>query len=79
MVYGLTIENAALMVEKAKTRKDGVYSFRGVAYRVRNNTITHYATNTGDILARAYGFNVKCGRCDFRTPHTRREALIAIK
>jgi hypothetical protein len=59
--YGLNTHNEALIIEKAKSKKDGVYTFRGVGYRVRNNKITHFSAN-GSILERCYGFNVVIGK-----------------
>lgn len=58
--YGLTIENEKLIIEKAKCKNDGVYSFRGVDYRVRNGFVTHFAAR-GQILERCFGFNVIVG------------------
>ncbi len=58
--YGLTLENQKLINEKAKTKNDGVYKFRGVAYRVINNTAKFYASN-GDVLQSEFGFNVVIG------------------
>ena len=58
--YGLTLENEKLIVEKAKTKNDGVYTFRGVGYRVRNKVVTHFSSN-GKILERAFGFNCVVG------------------
>lgn len=51
---GPTIENINLIKDKAKTKNDGVYSFRGVVYRVHKNKLTHYAYN-GKILE-LYGY-----------------------
>lgn len=34
MAYGLTIENTNFCIEKAKSKKDGVYQIRGCGYRV---------------------------------------------
>lgn len=58
--YGLTIENQNLINTKAKTKKDGVYTFRGVAYRVRANKVTHFAVR-GEVLQQYGAFNVKLG------------------
>lgn len=60
--YGLTIENQKLIIEKAKHKKDGCYIFRGVAYKVVNGKVTHYASK-GQVLESAYGFNVIIGEC----------------
>lgn len=62
--YGLTIENNNLILEKAKTKKDGIFTFRGVAYRVRGGNVTHFACD-GRILERAYGFNVVVGGYEY--------------
>ncbi len=58
--YGLTIENQKLINEKAKTKNDGVYKFRGVAYLVINNTAKFYARD-GEVLQNEFGFNVVIG------------------
>lgn len=57
MEYGLNTENARLISEKAKSKKDGVYKFRGVLYKVKNNYVTHYFYN-GEFLQRYGAFNV---------------------
>lgn len=60
MNYGLTIENQNTINDKAKEKKDGCYSFRGVAYRVRNGKVTHLACN-GEIVQPFGAFNVVVG------------------
>jgi hypothetical protein len=60
MKYGPTIENTNAINEKAKTKNDGVYRFRGIVYRVKNNRVTHIASN-GKVLERAGYFNVEIG------------------
>lgn len=37
----ISIENLAVIREKAKLKKDGCYTLRGLVYRVRNNIVTH--------------------------------------
>jgi hypothetical protein len=59
----LTRENQQYINEKAKTKKDGVYSARGIIYRVKNNRATHYASR-GEILGSAGAFNYACGKYD---------------
>ena len=59
--YGLTLDNQQAIIEKAKTKKDGVYKFRGVAYRVINNQAVYYAADE-QILQMCYGFNAVIGR-----------------
>lgn len=76
MNYGLTIENVALMALKAATRKDGVYAFRGVAYRVRGGRVTHYALDE-KISERCYGFLVDIGSYS-GGPLAAKKALLSI-
>lgn len=59
--YGLTNENHHLIIDRARSKKNGVYRFRGIAYRVENNSVTH--VSDGDtILECCGGFNVQVGR-----------------
>jgi hypothetical protein len=74
--YGLTIENQNLIIEKAKTRKDGVYSFRGVSFLVKNHKVMYLAEN--GVIVQPYGhFNVRVGTYETRYPdsQTSKEAL----
>jgi len=59
--YGLTMDNQSSIIEKAKTKKDGVYKFRGVAYRVVNNHARFFASNC-EVIEMCYGFNAIIGR-----------------
>jgi len=45
------------IMEKAKTKKDGCYRIRGIAYRVRDGHVTHFACND-QIIELCHGFNV---------------------
>ena len=63
VTYGLTIENEKYIINKPSSKKDGVYQARGVAYRVRNGKVTHYASG-GKVIEIAYGFNCIIGRFD---------------
>jgi len=58
--YGPTIENINHLHEVAKTKRDGVFAFRGLDYLVKKGRFTHYAYN-GLILERAGGFDVEIG------------------
>jgi len=62
--YGLTIDNERSIIIKAKSKKDGVYRFRGVAYRVLDGNVTHLSDGN-KILERAYGFNVVVFEFDY--------------
>jgi hypothetical protein len=59
-IYGATIENLNIIVEKAKAKKDGIYSFRGVDYRVRAKRMTHF-THKGEVLEMFGNFTVSVG------------------
>ena len=65
VTYGLTIDNANEIIQKAKGKKDGYYSFRGVGYRVKDGQATHFATG-GRILENFGSFNVEVGRYDYQ-------------
>lgn len=60
VTYGLTIENENLIIDKAENKRDGVFQFRGVTYRVRDGRVTHFCYG-GKVLERAYGFNCVVG------------------
>jgi len=61
--YGLTIDNQNFIIEKAKTKKDGIYTIRGVAYKVVNNMVEFFAAG-GEVIQICYGFNVVIGSYD---------------
>lgn len=61
--YGLTVENQKLILKKAESKKDGVYDFRGVSYRVRDKQVSHFACG-GRILQYCHGFNCVVGSYD---------------
>tara|TARA_R110000851_G_scaffold187318_1_gene337155 strand:- start:53492 stop:53743 length:252 start_codon:yes stop_codon:yes gene_type:complete len=58
--YGLTLDNQMLISEKAKTKANGIYQFRGVSYRVIDNRARFFAAN-GRVIESAYGFNCDIG------------------
>lgn len=61
--YGTTIDNCNLAIDKAKTKKDGLYCFSGLYYLVKNNKITHYAAY-GNIYQAVGVFLVKINSYD---------------
>lgn len=69
----LNIENLEAIRDKAKTKENGVYKFRGIHYRVRKNAVTHYACN-GEVLENYGNFHVCIG-----TYNTREDALKMLK
>lgn len=72
--YGLTPENEELIVQKAKSKRDGVFTFRGVCYRVRGGFVTHFAVNS-KILERAFGFNCVVGSYKYEWTDSAKKAL----
>ena len=59
--------------EKAKTRKDGVYSHGEYLYSVVNNRPTAYADYHGNLSLFYGAFHVSQGKCD---RHDRRKTLL---
>ena len=76
--YGPTIENLNIAIEKASEKNDGVYSFRGFAYKVVSGKLTHLAHNN-QVLERAGNFNVLIGECGGIGSFYDRKALHSIK
>lgn len=65
MLYGLSSKNQDLVVQKAKSKKDGIYSMNGVTYRVRDGKVTHFACcSSGHILVGYGHFNVVVGQVE---------------
>lgn len=56
----LNIVNQNTIAERAKTLKDGTFSFRGIMFRVRNGRATHFAAR-GDIVEAVGHFNTVVG------------------
>jgi hypothetical protein len=64
MEYGTTSENIDLIIEKSKNKKDGVYTLRGVTYRVvKGNPVI--MASYGEIYQFFYGFLVLIGSYDY--------------
>ena len=61
---GIKLDTQNMIIEKAKTKKDGCYRFRGVAYRVRNGGVTHVGSG-GEILQCYGAFNVVVGKYEY--------------
>jgi hypothetical protein len=62
VTYGPTIANLNEISGRCINKKDGVYQFRGLAYRVKGGRFTHFAHN-GTVCERAGNFNVEIGKC----------------
>ena len=48
------------LIEKANQKKDGVFSYDGIIYRVKNSVLTHYCKQ-GKVLEVNGGFDVPVG------------------
>jgi hypothetical protein len=57
----MTIEETNILHEKAKSRKDGVYSFRGNLWVVKSSKFIAYANYKGEVLQRFGAFNTQIG------------------
>jgi len=57
----MTIEETNLLHEKAKSRKDGVYSFRGNLWAVKNNQFIAFVSPKGEVYQRLGAFNASVG------------------
>ena len=62
VTYGrLTIENQKYINEKAKEKIDGIYTARGICYRVRSGFVTHFACG-GEVIVQLGHFNTIVGK-----------------
>jgi len=59
----MTIEETNILTDKAKGRKDGVYSFRGNLWVVKDERFVAFSDYFGDCYQRMGAFNVSIGRC----------------
>jgi len=50
--------------EKSKTKKNSCYRYHGIAYRVSNGEVTHFA-DSGQVLKVSHGFNVVVSTYDY--------------
>jgi len=69
----MTVTECNLLHDKAKTRKDGVYSFRGNYWAVKNNRFIAYVTRYGELKIRMGTFDVYGGMV---TDYLRKQKLI---
>ena len=62
--YGvLDNDNVNLIIDKSESKPDGIYSFRGILFKVKGGKVTHYATD-GQILQAMGRFNTQIGSYD---------------
>lgn len=60
----MKIEIHNTLVEKAKTKKDGVYEYQGFVYAVKNNNFIAYADYHGDLSTVHGVFHYRNGKCE---------------
>lgn len=60
----MTIAETNLLSEKAKTKKDGIYSFKGNIWVVKNNRFIAFANPFGECYQRMGSFNVQIGKVE---------------
>lgn len=60
----MTIDETNLLHEKAKIKKDGVYSFRGNLYVVKNNKFIAFSDYHGNCYQRFGSFNTSIGKVE---------------
>jgi hypothetical protein len=58
--YGCNLENIKIAQNKAKSKKDGFYTVRGMGYRVEGCRVTHVSDNRA-IFEIAGGFLIDVG------------------
>lgn len=58
--YHLTIENQNIISEKSKSKKDGIYSFRGIKYLVKSGKAVAFR-DRGKIYEPFGNFNILVG------------------
>jgi hypothetical protein len=68
----MKIDDYILLEEKAKTKKDGVYSWHGYMYVVKNNRFIAYADNYGECFSCHGAFTVSIGKIE---KHDRKKKL----
>jgi hypothetical protein len=60
----MIIDVRNLLTEKAKTRKDGVYSYQTFLYAVKNNRMIAYSDYYGNINSCHGAFDMFAGKVD---------------
>jgi hypothetical protein len=60
----MTIEETNILHEKAKTKKDGIYSYKGNLYVVKNNNFIAFSDYYGNCYMRMGAFNALIGKVE---------------
>lgn len=59
----MTIETTNLLIDKARSKRDGIYSYKVFNYVVKNGVFLAYREKiTGRIFERAGAFNIELGK-----------------
>ena len=64
-----------MLIEKAKQKKDGVYSYRGYLYAVKNKTFIGYSDCYGYAFSVNGSFHVGIGKL---VPYDRKKSMLNI-
>ena len=59
----MTYDEIDILNKKAETRKDGVYSFHGNKWLVKNKMFIAFADYFGNCYSRQGAFNLSIGTC----------------
>lgn len=73
----MTTEQTNIIAKKAETRKDGVYTYQGFLYAVKNKRFVLFI-HKGEVLKRMGLFNAILGSCDKTYDYEKREVLKAL-
>lgn len=57
----MKISEANILIEKAKVRKDGVYSYKGNLWAVKNNVFVAFINPFGEVYQRNGSFLIMLG------------------
>ena len=74
----MTIDEINLLNKKAETKKDGVYSFRGNLWVVKNGKFIAYVNQFGKILQRFGAFDTQIGDLSSVERWNRKKILIEL-
>jgi len=64
MSFNLTVAEINILAQKANDRKDGIYSFRGHVWVVKNRRFIAYANKIGECYQRMGAFNLSIGKVE---------------
>jgi len=67
----MKVDEHNILVEKAKSKKDGVYSYRGYLYVVKNNNFKAFASPYGILYAVIGSFTTQIGFCQRHDSRTK--------